>query len=161
MLSRTRLLIPNACYHIIARGNQKQKVFLDTEDYLKYLFSLRKYKKKFNIRFYGFCLMPNHIHIIVEPQTNPDLPKFMQSLSRAYTAHFNNRYNKVGHLWQNRYKSKVIVKDDYLIDCIHYVELNPVRAGIVRSAGEYCWSSYQERMGGKIAIVGLLDLLQL
>ena len=161
MLSRSRLLIRNACYHIITRGNQKQKVFFDTKDYIKYLLILRKYKKRFDFRVYGFCLMPNHIHLIGQPQESLNLPKFMQALSRAYTAHFNWRYEKVGHLWQGRYKSKVIVKDNYLIDCIHYIELNPVRANIVKSAGEYLWSSHQERIREKSATVRLLDQLQL
>jgi putative transposase len=156
-----RLLIRNACYHITARGNQRQLVFLDAKDYKRYLLFLRKYKKKSDFRIYGFCLMPNHVHIIGEPAEGPNLSKFMQSLSRAYTAHFNKRYNKVGHLWQGRYKSKVIVKDTYLIDCIHYVELNPVRANMVKAAGEYCWSSHRERVtGGEIAI-GLLDQLRI
>ena len=105
--------------------------------------------------------MPNHIHLLGEPQENPNLSKFMQSLSRAYTAHFNNRYNKVGHLWQSRYRSKVIVKDNYLIDCIHYIELNPVRANLVKSAGEYPWSSHQERITERKTAVKLLDQLQL
>ena len=161
MLSGPRLLIRNACYHIITRGNQKQKVFFDTKDYTKYLLFLRKYKIKFNTKIYGFCLMPNHIHLLGEPQENPNLSKFMQSLSRAYTAHFNNRYNKVGHLWQSRYRSKVIVKDNYLIDCIHYIELNPVRANLVKSAGEYPWSSHQERITERKTAVKLLDQLQL
>ncbi len=89
------------------------------------------------------------------------MAKFMQGLSRAYTAYFNKRYKKVGHLWQGRFKSKVIVKDSYLIDCIHYVEFNPVRAKIVNSAGEYRWSSYQERVLDKNSFIRLLDQLQL
>ena len=161
MPSGPRLLIRHACYHIITRGNQKQKVFFDTKDYVKYLHFLHKYKRKFDFHIYGFCLMPNHIHLIGEPQENANLSKFMQALSRAYTAHFNRRYNKVGHLWQGRYKSKVIVKDNYLVDCIHYIELNPVRANIVKSAGEYCWSSHQERVTEKNSTVRLLDQLQL
>jgi len=70
----------------------------------------------------------------------------MQGLSRSYTAYFNQRYKKVGHLWQGRFKSKVIVKDNYLIDCIHYIELNPVRANMVKTASDYVWSSYRERV---------------
>lgn len=161
MPSGPRLLIHNACYHIITRGNQRQKVFLDTKDFTKYLLLLRKYKRKFGFRIYGFCLMPNHIHLVGEPQEKQNLAKFMQALSRAYTAHFNKRYNKVGHLWQNRYKSKIIVKDNYLVDCLHYVELNPVRANLVRSAGEYHWSSHQERVTASYATVRLLDQIQL
>ena len=85
----------------------------------------------------------------------------MQGLSRSYTAYFNKRYKKVGHLWQDRFKSKVIVKDNYLIDCIHYIELNPVRANMVKAAGDYAWSSYRERLLGKAVNGKLLDELHL
>jgi len=156
-----RLLLENACYHIITRGNQKQQVFFDKNDYKRYLLLLRKYKRKFGFLIYGFCLMPNHVHLIGEPKLTANMAKFMQGLSRAYTAYFNKRYKKVGHLWQGRFKSKAIVKDNYLIDCIHYIELNPVRAKIVSSAGEYCWSSHQERVSGKSLSIRLLDQLQL
>lgn len=156
-----RLLIKGACYHITARGNQRQQVFFDEKDYKRYLRLLRRFKRKFAFSLYGYCLMPNHIHLIGEPKVSVNMAKFMQGLSRAYTAYFNKRYKKVGHLWQGRFKSKVIVKDNYLIDCIHYVELNPVRAKIVNSAGEYRWSSCQERLLGKSALILLLDQLQL
>jgi putative transposase len=73
----------------------------------------------------------------------------MQKLSRSYTAYFNKRYGKVGHLWQGRFNSKAIVKDGYLIDCIQYVETNPVRAGLAKSVSDYLWSSYKERALGK------------
>lgn len=140
-----RLLLPNVCYHIIMRGNQRQKVFFDNQDYKKYLLILRKYKKKHGFLLYGFCLMPNHIHLVGEPKQPTNMGRFMQVLSRSYTGYFNKRYNKVGHLWQGRFKSKVIVKDNYFIDCIHYIELNPVRANLVKAAYEYCWSSHRER----------------
>ena len=156
-----RLLIKNACYHITTRGNQRQQIFFDEKDYKRYLLILRKFKRKFSFLLYGYCLMPNHIHLIGEPKLSVSMAKFMQGLSRSYTAYFNKRYKKVGHLWQGRFKSKVIIKDNYLIDCTHYVEFNPVRAKIVNSAGEYYWSSYQERILGKNTFIRLLDQLQL
>lgn len=155
-----RLLLRNACYHIITRGNQRQNVFFDNQDYKKYLLTLKKYKRKHNFMLYGFCLMPNHIHLLGEPKQLMDMAKFMQAVSRSYTAHFNKRYKKVGHLWQGRFKSKAIVKDNYLIDCIHYIELNPARANLVKSAGEYYWSSYKERVLGLNTGLALVDQLQ-
>jgi len=89
--------------------------------------------------------MPNHIHLVGEPLDPQNLPKLMQGLQRSYTAYYNNKYEKVGHLWQGRFKMKVIVKDGYLIDCIAYIEQNPVRANLVNSPKEYEFSSYQER----------------
>lgn len=141
-----RLLIDKACYHIITRGNQQQAVFLLEKDYQRYISSLRKYKKKYNFLLYGFCLMPNHVHLLGEPVEIKNLAKFMQCLNRSYTGYFNKRYQKVGHLWQGRFISKVIVKDRYLLDCIQYIELNPVRANIVKTTADYTWSSYKERL---------------
>ena len=156
-----RLLLANACYHIITRGNQRQQVFLEAKDYKVYLLALRRYKKKYAFLVYGFCLMPNHIHLIGEPKELKNLAKFMQGLSRSYTAHFNKKYKMVGHLWQGKFKSKVIVKDNYLIDCIHYIELNPVRANIVKAAGDYVWSSHKERVFSQGINGRLLDELHI
>lgn len=144
-MTKTRLLIKNACYHIYIRGNQKQKVFLAKDDFEFYLYQLKRYKRKFSFLIYGYCLMPNHIHIVGEPVEPQNLPKLMQCLQRSYTAYYNKKYEKVGHLWQGRFKMKVIVKDEYLIDCIAYVEQNPVRANLAASPKEYRFSSYQER----------------
>lgn len=144
-MSKTRLLIKNACYHIYVRGNQKQTVFKDKEDFEFYLHQLKHYKRKYSFRIYGYCLMPNHIHLIGEPLDPKKLPKFMQCLQRSYTAYHNKKYNKVGHLWQGRFKTKAIAKDEYLINCIAYVEQNAVRANLAKSITEYEFSSYQER----------------
>ena len=89
--------------------------------------------------------MPNHIHLLGEISIISDLSHFMSSLQRSYTAYFNKKYNKVGHLWQGRFKTKVIIKDRYLFDCINYIESNPAKANIVSNIGEYKWSSYTER----------------
>ena len=157
MPSGPRLLIDKACYHIITRGNQQQAVFLLARDYQKYLSILRKYTKKYHFLIYGFCLMLNHVHLVGEPIEIKKLAKFMQCLNRSYTAYFNKRYQKVGHLWQGRFISKVIVKDKYLLDCIEYIEFNPVRANIVKTAADYPWSSYKERIFNVAAKDKLLD----
>ncbi|MFA5069094.1 MAG: transposase [Candidatus Omnitrophota bacterium] len=140
-----RVYINNGCYHIIARGNQKQQIFKQDGDYLKYLVLLKKYKKIYSFKMYGYCLMLNHIHILGQVANAPNLSKFIQVVNRTYTAHFNNSYNKVGHLWQGRFKSKIIVKDQYLINCVNYIECNSVRANLVSNPDEYMWSSYRER----------------
>jgi putative transposase len=145
MSNRTRFFIDNGCFHIMSRGNQKQKIFNASDDYSIYLKLLLKYKKKYAFKLYGYCLMPNHIHIIGQVEKAITLSKFVQSLNRAYTACFNHKYKKVGHLWQGRFKSKVLMKDEYFISCINYVECNPVRAKIVLSPDKYEYSSYNER----------------
>ncbi|MCK9572398.1 MAG: transposase [Candidatus Omnitrophica bacterium] len=158
-MTETRLLVENAYYHVYIRGNQKQKVFLDEEDFEFYLAQLYRYKLKYSFHIYGYCLMPNHIHLVGEPETAKKLSKFMQCLHRSYTSYFNNKYGKVGHLWQGRFKSKVINKDNYAVNCINYVELNPVRAGIVANPGDYKFSSYRGRVLNKNSGKKLLDEL--
>jgi len=120
-----------------------------------------KYKKRYKFKLYGYCFMPNHVHIIGRVEGNGrNLSKFMHALNMTYTGYFNNKYQKVGHLWQGRFKSRVIVRDKYMIDCINYIELNPVRAGLVESPHEYIWSSYRERnmIGPSFNILDSLSL---
>ena len=140
-----RVLLDNACYHVINRGNQKQSIFKEELDFKKYLEILRHYKKKYNFKLYAYCLMPNHIHLVVDIRKTSELAKIMQGLTQTYTVWFNNKYNKVGRLWQGRFKSMLIQKDKYLIDCLRYIELNPVTADITSSPADYSWSSWQER----------------
>jgi putative transposase len=111
-----------------------------------YLYFLKKFKKKYAFFLYAYCLMPNHVHLIGEPQDISLLSRFMHALNRTYTLYFNNRHSKVGHLWQGRYKSKIIAKDKYLLDCLNYVEQNPVRGNLAKNAVEYPWNSYKERL---------------
>lgn len=148
MSRRGRILLEKVCYHIVNRGNQKQSVFLQETDYAKYLEILRHYKKRYNFKLYAYCLMPNHIHLILEAKRPSDLAKIMQGLTLSYTVWFNKKYKKVGHLWQGRFKSMVIQKDRYLINCLQYIELNPVRAEIISRPEDYIWSSWKERILG-------------
>ena len=150
-----RIFLDNTIYHIMARGNQKQVTFLEEVDFLKFIEVLRHYKRKYSFKLYGYCLMPNHVHLILDVRKGRNLAKIMQGLNLTYTIWFNKKYKKVGHLWQNRYKSMVIQKDKYLLDCIAYIELNPVRAKISTSPLNYQWSSWQARFGYKKD--GLLD----
>ncbi|MFH1995573.1 MAG: transposase [Candidatus Omnitrophota bacterium] len=144
-----RLLLENACYHVYARGNNKRRIFNNHNDYKKYLFLLKRYKKKYKFEVFGYCLMPNHIHLLLDPVYSEDLSKIMSCLQRSYTAYFNGKNKWVGHLWQGRFKSRVVNKDRYLIDCITYIELNPVRAKMVSAPHDYPWSSYLGRTQGK------------
>jgi len=156
-----RFVLEHVCYHIITRGNQKQQIFLEPGDFSEFIRRLRRYKRKYGFSLYGYCLMTNHLHIIGEPKDSQGLAKFMQGLLRSYTSYFNKKYRKTGHLWEGRFKSKIVVKDSYLVDCIHYIELNPVRANMVKTAGEYLWSSHKERMFSKGDNGKLLDELHI
>lgn len=139
----------NVCYHLITRGNQKQKIFRYQEDYLTYLSLLKRFKRKYKFRVYAYCLMPNHVHIVGEIEEHLLLSNFMHDLNRTYTLYFNNTHKKVGHLWQGRFKSMIITKDKYLINCINYIELNPLRVNLVKQLSEYPWNSYNARVLGK------------
>ncbi len=153
-----RITIENACYHIITRGNQKQCVFQESKDYEKYLSILTKYKEKYRFRLYCFCLMPNHVHLMIKVK-NPDLlSTIMKGLNLSYTLYFNFKYDKVGHLWQDRFKSKIIEKDSYLLECITYIENNPLRASLISNLGDYAWSSYNLRKIKNKLLDSLFDL---
>ena len=141
----TRTFLPNGCYHIIVRGNQKKEVYKEKEDYKKYLDILRRAKKKYEILLYAYCLMPTHPHLLIESRIGRAISSFMHWINRGYTAYFNAKYEKVGHLWQGRFISKPILKGRYLINCANYIEENPVRAKLVGDIADYEWSSYRER----------------
>jgi putative transposase len=156
-----RLLIDNACYHIYTRGNHKHNVFNAGEDYETYRLRLKKYKDRYGFLLYGYCLMSNHPHIIGEIENSKDLSHFMHDLNRSYTAFFNKKYEKVGYLWQGRFQTRIITKDQYLINCINYIELNPVRAGLVKAPLDYPYSSYRERVFGVDKKLSMLSKLTL
>jgi len=155
----SRTFIDHACYHIITRGNQKQPIFKEEYDYFKYLSIILKAKKKYAIFLYAYCLMPNHIHLLIEPICSRKISKFMHWVNRGYTAYFNAKYNCVGHLWQGRFISKPIVKGSYLIHCATYIESNPLRANLVNDVASYQWSSYKERcLMSNISITDLIKV---
>jgi putative transposase len=143
-----RLFIKNALYHVISRGNQKQVVFHEKEDYEYFLTRLKKYKAKYNFRIYAYCLMDNHIHLLIDPGDKLNLTKVMHGMNTSYAMWFNNKYGKCGHVWQDRFKSFVIQKDDYLLNCVTYIEYNPVRKNICLRVEEYPWCSYGPRTLG-------------
>lgn len=146
MPRQARLVLENVCYHVIARGNQKNSVFRDEEDYRHCLTLLARYKTRFEAKIYGWCLMNNHMHIVAESNK---LSRFMHGLNLSYAQYFRYKYKTIGHFWQDRFKSYVIQKDRYLLNCITYIEYNPVRAKIVLRPEDYEWSSYNIRVLGR------------
>ena len=146
MPRQARLILDNVCYHIMARGNQKKRKFLDETDHRAYLRLISKYKERYGFKIYGWCLMDNHVHMIIESDL---LGKVMHGINLSYAQYFGYKYKTVGHFWQDRYKSYVIQKDGYLINCISYIEYNPVRAKTVLRPEDYSWSSYRARILGE------------
>ena len=145
MPRQARLILDNVCYHIVTRGNQKQVIFRDEEDYRAYLKIITRYKKRYEFKIYGWCLMTNHTHMVIESN---NLSKIMHGINLSYAQYFKYKYKTIGHFWQDRYKSFVIQKDEYLINCISYIEYNPLRAKIVLRPEDYDWCSYRARILG-------------
>ncbi|GBE06709.1 transposase IS200 like protein [bacterium BMS3Abin10] len=144
-MPRTARIAPRECiYHILCRGNNKQAIFGDDGDRQRYLEITGKYKKSLEFYLYHYALMPNHIHLVLEvTQEGGELSEIMKGINLSYALHYKRRYEHTGHFWQDRYKSILISKDDYLLACGSYVELNPIRAGLVEKPGDYRWSSYK------------------
>lgn len=150
-MPRPARVTPKGCiYHVLSRGNNRQNIFKDEKDYQKYLEILFRYKEKYKFKLYHYVLMRNHIHLVLEPiEKGGSLAEIMKGINLSYAQHFKNRYRHIGHFWQDRYKSILISKDDYLLACGSYVELNPVRARIVEDPKEYRWSSYNAYAYGR------------
>src|SRR3972149_1778581 len=136
-MPRTARVAPkDHAYHVLTRGNNRQDVFEDEEDFRKYIDLLLRYKEKYHFKLYHYVMMTNHVHLVIEPSEGVgDLSEIMKGINLAYALYYKRKYNHTGHLWQDRYKSIKISKNDYLLACGSYVELNPVRAKIVEVAG--------------------------
>ena len=147
-------------FHILDRGNNRQTIFRQEGDFIYFLRLLKKYKKELEYKIYHFCLMPNHIHLMIEPTIDRSLSGIMMRLTLAYSSYFNKKYRGVGHVWQGRYKSSLIDKEDYFICCGVYIDLNPVRAQLVERPEDWQWSSYRLYAFGETnpLIEGLIDV---
>lgn len=141
-----RIEYPGAMYHAISRGNEKCNIFVCDKDRRKFLTYLEKAFLRFNIHIHAYCLMNNHYHLFLET-TQANLCKCMQFINSSYTTYFNKKCERVGHLFQGRYKAFLVDKDSYLVLLGAYIHLNPVRSGIVKLPEEYPWSSYQYFVG--------------
>jgi len=137
-----RSLIDNGYYHIVTRGNDRRKLFRRRDDYVRILGIIRLYVEKYQVRIFHYCLMPNHIHLLIQAIESADLPKFMQGILQVYANYFRMKYDSTGFLFQNRYRSILIEKESYLLDCARYIERNPLRAKICNDLKDYSWSSY-------------------
>ena len=144
-----RVVLPGCPLHIIQRGNNRQATFYTEADCVKYLEVLRRVAGEHSVYVHAYVLMTNHVHLLVTPEHKESLSLTMQSLGRQYVRYINKQYNRSGTLWEGRFKSALIDSERYLLTCYRYIELNPVRAGIVRVPGEYRWSSYQNNAFGQ------------
>lgn len=148
MARQPRVTLPGVAQHVIQRGNNRQLIFHDDED--RGLFSawLSQYARQREVLIHAWVYMTNHIHLLVTPQSEVGLPEMMQALGRQYVRYFNKRHRRTGTLYEGRYKSCVVDSDQYLLTCYRYIEMNPVRAGMVQHPGKYRWSSYLSNAQG-------------
>ena len=137
-----RFIIPGQPQHVIQRGNNREPVFVSEDDYLFYRDKLVAACNKHKCEICAYVFMTNHVHLLITPQTDQGISKVMQMLGRYYVQYFNYTYQRTGTLWEGRYKATLIDTERYLLTCCRYIELNPVRAGMVKHPSEYPWSSY-------------------
>ncbi len=135
--------------HIIQRGNNRQACFASDEDMAFYASLLHEYSKKFSVSLHAWVFMTNHVHLLASPYAIGGISSMMQSVGRRYVRYFNRKYQRSGTLWEGRYKSSLVQSETYLLQCQRYIELNPVRAGMVSDPAQYIWSSYQYHALGK------------
>jgi putative transposase len=140
------------CYHVLNRGNGRRPVFHKDGDYAAFVKLLRQAGERTPIRLLAFCLMPNHFHLVVWPIHDGDLSTYMQWLLTAHVRRYHQHYHSSGHVWQGRFKAFPIQEDDHLLTVLRYVERNPLRAGLVRCAQDWRWSSAAPPVPGMPAL---------
>lgn len=145
-----RLSLPGYPHHVIQRGNNQQPIFSGTQDFEFFLTLLQENARKFEVGVHAYVLMRNHFHLLLTPPTADALPRFMQSVGRRYVRYFNDTQQRSGTLWEGRYRSSPMEADSYLLPCMVYLDLNPVRAGLVAEAADYPWSSHGHYAGLRV-----------
>lgn len=156
MPRHTRQKSESGIYHLIMRGNNRQTVFFDNEDNDRFLFTLFKYKGISCFKLHAYCLMNNHIHLLLKVGTEP-LEKVMRRVCGSYVYWYNHKYERVGNLFQDRFKSEPIDNETYFLTALRYIHQNPVKAGLVAYPEQYRWSSYNGYIQKQADVLGLLD----
>ena len=144
-----RYFVKGQPQHIIQRGNNRELIFVHDDDYRFYIECLLSAIQKNKLSIHSYVLMSNHVHILASPDVETSISKTLQSVGRRYVQYFNYTYKRTGTLWEGRYKATVIDSDQYLLTCMRYIELNPVRANMVKHPSDYPWSSYSVNAEGK------------
>ncbi len=144
-----RYVLPDVPQHIIQRGHNRQPVFFHADDYRFYLACLHEAAATHGSAVHAYVLMTNHVHVLMQPRQPTSIAKVMQSLGRRYVQYINTTYQRTGTLWEGRYRASLVDAERYLLACYRYIELNPVRAGMVQRPEEYPWSSYRGHACGQ------------
>ncbi|MDA0239538.1 MAG: transposase [Proteobacteria bacterium] len=145
-MPRTARTLPGGlCYHVISRANGGTAIFRDANDYERFMRIMVDAEDRLPVRPIAYCLMPNHIHLVLWPENDGDLSRWMQWLMTTFVRRYHAWHGTSGHVWQGRFKAFVIKQDAHLLTVVRYVERNPVRAGLVETAGDWAWSSAGHR----------------
>lgn len=134
--------------HVVQRGNNRQVCFAKDADIAAYANWLFEYSERYGVRVHSWVFMTNHTHLLMTADSDTGISKLMQTLGRMYVRYFNHTYDRTGALFEGRYRSSIVQEDRYLLNCQRYIELNPVRAGMVKDPGDYRWSSYRSHAFG-------------
>lgn len=162
MPRQTRIVLPNTPHHIMQRGHNRQAVFASNDDFEYYRENLILFKKEFGCKIYSYCLMTNHVHLIIDPGNNPEsISHLMKRVAGRQTRYVNKLENRSGSLWEGRFKSSIVSSKEYLLACSRYIELNPLRAEMVADPLSYKWSSYTFKATGSPDSVADLDEIYL
>lgn len=146
MPRKPRIHFPGAVYHAMARGVERRPIFADDHDRRRFLDLMCRHERELGAKIIAYCLMGNHFHLAIRVAAST-LGTFMQRLNGDYAGGFNHRHDRVGHLFESRYKDKLCLDDRYLLTLIHYIHMNPVRAGMVSHPGDWPWSSFKPTDG--------------
>lgn len=149
MPRKPRFFLPGVPVHVVQRGNNRQPIFFDDLDYRAYLNWLKEASERWSCRIHAYVLMTNHVHLLMTPDGADGVSRTMQYLGRRYVPYINHTYQRSGTLWEGRFKSSLVQTEAYLLACYTYIELNPVRAGMVKHPGHYRWSSYAHHANGE------------
>jgi len=149
MPRKPRFYQPDVPAHVVQRGNNRQTVFFFDDDYQAYLAWLKEGCERHGCFIHAYVLMTNHVHLLVTPDSSDAISRMIQFVGRNYVTYVNHRHGRSGTLWEGRHKGSVIEDDTYLLACMRYIELNPVRAGMTKTPEEYPWSSYRDNAFGE------------
>ncbi|MGA7802037.1 MAG: transposase [Gammaproteobacteria bacterium] len=148
MPRKPRFYLPGVPTHVVQRGNDRHAVFFTDDDYRAYLRWLKEAALRYGCAVHAYVLMTNHVHLLVTPESEVSISRMLQHVGRCYVTYVNHRYNRTGTLWEGRHKGSVVHSEHYALVCQRYIEMNPVRAGMVAAPGEYPWSSYRANAYG-------------
>lgn len=148
MPRRERLIFDESYYHVFTRGNDRKQIFKNDADYQIFLSIIKKYLREYYISIRNYCLMPNHLHLLVFIERGGELSKFMKAILQVYANYHRKAYGSTGFLYQNRFKSLLIKEESYLMECARYIERNPLRAKLVCDIFAWPWSSFSHYAKG-------------